>query len=66
MTSAKRMIAAFILGLMLIGLATLMVRTGTYGFTLFLALPSALGALAALVMRPKSASKAAVFGMTAD
>ena len=66
MTSASRMMAAFILGLMLIGLATLMVRTGTYGFTLFLALPSALGALAALVMRPKSASKAAVVGMTAD
>jgi len=66
MTSHKRLIAGSIVGLALAALALVMVRTGTYGLTLFVALPVALGALAAWVVKAKTAAKAVVAGMAAN
>ena len=66
MTPTKRTIVAFIVGLLLIGLAILMVRTGTYGLTLFVVLPIALGALAASVTKSQTAGRAASAGIVAN
>jgi hypothetical protein len=66
MTSHKRLITGTIVGLALAALALLMVRTGTYGLTLFVALPVALGAFAAWLVKPKTAAKAVGAGMAAN
>jgi hypothetical protein len=66
MTSHKRLIIATIVGFALAALALLMVRTGTYGLTLFVALPVALGAFAAWLVKPKTAAKAVAAGMAAN
>lgn len=66
MTSAKRLLAGALVGLVLVGLGLLMIRTGTYGLTLFIALPLAVGAFGAWATKPKTAAKAAVAGMVAN
>jgi hypothetical protein len=66
MTSAKRLLAGALVGLVLVGLGLLMIRTGTYGLTLFVALPLAVGAFGAWVTKPKTAAKGAVAGMVAN
>ncbi|HEY6467435.1 MAG TPA: SRPBCC family protein [Candidatus Acidoferrales bacterium] len=66
MTSPRRLIAASLAGFLLIALSILLVRTGTYGLTLFVVLPIALGALAAWVTKAQTASKAASVGMVAN
>lgn len=66
MTPAKRIISAFAISLLLIGLAFLLVRTGTYGLTLFLVLPIALGASAAWIAKPKTGREATGIGMFAN
>ena len=43
-----------------------LIRTGTYGLTLFVVLPVAVGALGAWVTKPKTAAKAMVAGMFAN
>jgi hypothetical protein len=62
MTSAKRAITGAAIGLILVSLGLLMIRTGTYGLTLFVALPVAVGAFGSWVMRPKNGVKAAMRG----
>jgi hypothetical protein len=66
MTSAKRAITGAVIGLILVSLGVLMIRTGNYGLTLFVALPVAVGAFGSWVMRPKTAVKAAIAGMVAN
>jgi len=66
MASHKRLIIGTVVGLALTALALSMVHTGTYGLTLFVALPVALGALAAWLVKPKTASKAVLEGMAAN
>lgn len=66
MRSTKRTIIAFVVGLALIGLSVLLARRGTYGLTLFVVLPIALGALGTWVTRPQTAGKAASAGMIAN
>jgi hypothetical protein len=66
MTSAKRVMMQAVAGLVLIILGLLMIRTGTYGLTLFIVLPIAVGVFGAWVSKPKSAGKAAVAGMVAN
>lgn len=66
MTSEKRLVVVTAVGLTLAGLALLMIRTGTYGLTLFIALPIAVGAFGAWVTKSKTAAKAATAGMVAN
>lgn len=66
MTSHKRLITGSIVGLTLAALALAMVHTGTYGLTLFIVLPVALGALAAWVVKAKTAANAVYAGMFAN
>src|ERR1700691_404487 len=66
MTSAKRAITGAVIGLILVSLGLLMIRTGNYGLTLFVALPVAVGAFGSWVMRPKTAVNAAIAGMVAN
>src|SRR5580693_2482320 len=66
MTSAKRLITGAVIGLLLAGLGLLMIRTGTYGLTLFVALPVAVGAFGSWVIKPQSEGKAVVAGMVAN
>jgi hypothetical protein len=65
MTPAGRLIAA-VVGLVLLGLGFFMIRTGTYGLTLFLVLPVAVGAFGAWVAKPKAGWHAATAGMLAN
>lgn len=66
MTPGKRLVIEGAVGLLLIGLAVWLTRTGTYGLTLFVALPVAAGALGAWLAKPKTAGKAALAGMAAN
>jgi hypothetical protein len=66
MASNRRLITGTIVGLALTALALLMVHTGTYGLTLFVALPVALGALAAWVVKAETAANAVYAGMFAN
>ena len=66
MTSAQRVMMGSVVGMILVGLGFWMVRTGTYGLTLFVALPVAVGAFGSWVMKPKTAAKAATAGMVAN
>lgn len=66
MSSPKRLAIGIAVGLVLTGLALLLTRTGTYGLTLFVALPVAVGAFGAWVSKPKTAGKAVVGGMAAN
>ena len=66
MSSPKRLAVGIAVGLALTGLALLLARTGTYGLTLFVALPVAVGAFGTWVSKPKTAGKAVVAGMTAN
>jgi hypothetical protein len=66
MTSAKRAVTGTISGLLLAGLGLLMIRTGTYGLTLFVALPVAVGAFGSWLIKPQTGGKAAVAGMVAN
>jgi Polyketide cyclase / dehydrase and lipid transport len=65
MTNVERLIAA-VVGLVLLGLGLLMIRGGTYGLTLFVVLPVAVGALGAWVTKARTGAKAAFAGMTAN
>jgi Polyketide cyclase / dehydrase and lipid transport len=62
----KRLLAVVIAGLVLLGLGLLMIRTGTYGLTLFVALPVAIGAFGAWVAKAKSGVDAASAGVAAN
>ena len=66
MTSARRVANAIVIGLLLAGIALAMIRTGTYGLTLFIALPIAVGAFGAWVARPTTLDKAIWAGMAAN
>jgi hypothetical protein len=66
MISGKRLAIAGVAGLLLIGLALLLTHTGTYGLTLFVALPVAVGAFGAWLAKPKTAGNAVVAGMAAN
>jgi hypothetical protein len=66
MTSANRLTIGALIGLALAGLGLLMIRSGTYGLTLFVMLPVAAGAFGAWLMKPKSAARAAFAGMAAN
>ena len=66
MTSVKRLSIAIIAGPAIVALAIWMVRSGTYGLTLFVVLPIALGAVAAGVLKPKTARQAASIGMVSN
>jgi len=66
MTSRKRLILGVAIGLALTALTFSMVYTGTYGLTLFVVLPVALGALAAWMVKPKTAANAVYAGMFAN
>jgi Polyketide cyclase / dehydrase and lipid transport len=66
MTPAKRVITGGVIGLVLVGLGLLVIRTGTYGLTLFVVLPIAVGAFGSWVAKPKTAAKAAIAGMIAN
>jgi hypothetical protein len=66
MTFAKHSAAKVVGGLVLVGLTFLMIRTGTYGLTLFVALPVAVGAFGTWVTRPKSAATACAAGAAAN
>jgi hypothetical protein len=65
-SSAKRLIMGAVIGLFLVALTFLMIRTGTYGLTLFVALPVAVGAFGSWVTKPKTAAKAVVAGTVAN
>lgn len=66
MTLAKGPVAGLTVGAVLVGVAVVLVRTGTYGLTLFLVLPVAVGALGAWLGKPKTARNAAYAGMMAN
>lgn len=66
MTSHERLIIRTAVGLALAALALAMIHTGTYGLTLFVVLPVALGAFAAWLVKPKNAAKAVLAGMAAN
>jgi hypothetical protein len=66
MTSARRVTAIVVTASVLAALAVLLIKTGMYGWTLFLVLPIAAGALGALLANPTSAGKAAAAGMAAN
>jgi hypothetical protein len=66
MTSARRLAVGGTVGLVLAGLALLLTRTGTYGLTLFIALPIAVGAFGAWLAKSKTAGKSVVAGMAAN
>jgi hypothetical protein len=66
MTAKKRLTIGAVVGLVLLGLALLLMRTGTYGLTLFVVLPVAVGAFGAWLAKSKTARKAAVAGMVAN
>jgi hypothetical protein len=66
MTSTGRLITGFAVGIILAALAFVMIRTGTYGLTLFIALPVAVGAFGAWLTKPKTLSKAIYAGMAAN
>jgi hypothetical protein len=59
-------ITKILVGLAIAGVAFLMIRTGTYGLTLFVALPMALGAFAAWLMKSKTALDATAAGAIAN
>ncbi len=66
MTPAKRAITGAAICVALVALGLLMIRTGTYGLTLFIVLPVAVGAFGSWGTKPKTAGKAAVAGMVAN
>jgi hypothetical protein len=66
MTLPKRLITGPAIGLVLAGLGLTMIRTGTYGLTLFVALPVAVGAFGSWIIKPQTADKAAITGMVAN
>ena len=66
MTSDQRPLMKAGVGLGLAGLALVMIRTGTYGLTVFIALPIGVGALGAWIRKPKTAENAALIGMAAN
>jgi hypothetical protein len=66
MTSARRVTAIVVTASVLAALTVLLIKTGMYGWTLFLVLPIAAGALGALLANPTSAGKAAAAGMAAN
>jgi hypothetical protein len=65
-TSTERSITGIMVGLVVVVLGYFLIRTGTYGLTLFVVLPVAVGALGAWVARPETAVKAALAGMIAN
>jgi hypothetical protein len=65
MTSANRLITGAIVGLVLAALGLWMIRTGTYGLTLFVVLPVAVGAFGAWVTKADTGANAAGAGMFA-
>lgn len=66
MTLAKDRIVALTVTVVLIGFALVLVRTGEYGWTLFLVLPTAVGALGGWLGKSTTAGQAAYAGMMAD
>ena len=66
MTSARRLANAIVIGLLLAGIALAMIRTGTYGLTLFIALPIGVGAFGAWLAKPTTAAHAIWAGMIAN
>ena len=62
--SASKVAAAFV-GLLLLGSALVLTKGGSYGLTLFLALPVVVGALGETVACSRSDGKAALAGMKA-
>lgn len=66
MISAKRIATGSVVALSLAGLALVLTRTGTYGLTLFLALPVAVGAFGSWVSRPKNSGYAVAAGMAVN
>jgi hypothetical protein len=66
MTLPKRLIMGPVIGLGLAGLGLMMIRTGTYGLTLFVALPVAVGAFGSWIIQPETAGKAATAGIVAN
>jgi hypothetical protein len=61
-----RLAVGTVTGLALICLTVALVHTGTYGLTLFVMLPIALGALGAWLMKPESPEKAVGYGVAAN
>lgn len=66
MTLDRRLAIGVLVAIVLIGLAIVLTHTGTYGWTLFIALPIAVGAFGAWTTRPKTAGKAVLTGMLAN
>jgi hypothetical protein len=66
MTSGRRVTAIVLMAVGMTGLAVLLIKTGMYGWTLFLVLPIGAGALGALVANPSTSGMAVVAGMTAN
>ncbi len=66
MTRNKRITIGAVAGLALVGAASLLIHTGTYGLTLFVVLPVALGAIGAAVANAETAKRAIFAGMAAN
>ena len=66
MSSANRLAMKIVIGLALGAVALLLVHTGTYGVTLFVLLPVALGAFAAWIVKSKTQKDAIFAGMAAN
>jgi Polyketide cyclase / dehydrase and lipid transport len=66
MKSVERAIPATVIGALVACLGYGLIRTGTYGLTLFVVLPVAVGALGAWATKPKTAGKAMLAGMFAN
>ena len=66
MTSVNPVIGKVAAGIVIAGLGLVMIRTGIYGLTLFVALPIAVGALGAWITKAKTAGTAVTAGMVAN
>lgn len=66
MTSAQRIAMGTGIGLLLACLGLYMIHIGTYGLTVFIVLPIAVGAFGAWVTKARTETKAIVAGMTAN
>ena len=65
MTTRTRIPVAIALAALFTALVIALLRTGVYGFTVFMVCPSLLGGLAAWALRPRSAGEAAGIGALA-
>lgn len=66
MTNQKNLLIKINIAILFAGLTFYLIRSGTYGLTLFVVIPVALGALAALAVRPKTQQQAIMTGAIAN